>query len=59
MKLRFRNPFRKRRPEPPDQVKLTASVIKPFSTTPREAPPPASRDSRKPPGSRPKPEEKP
>ena len=41
--MRFRNPLRKPRLEPPDPVKLSASVVKPFSTTPREATPPAAR----------------
>ena len=57
--MRFRNPLRKPRLEPPDPVNLSASVVKPFSTTPREAPdPPPDRDFSKPPGPPPKREQK-
>ena len=59
--MRFKNPFRKPRTELPEsETKLPPGTIRTVGGVPREAPPPpANRDFSKPPGPRPKPEEKP
>ena len=54
--MRFKNPFRKPRPEPPEPPPW---VVQTIGGVPREAPdPPANRDFSKPPGPRPKREQK-